>query len=146
MRNPWSVAVWATRIFLAALFLYAGLVKLDASESFALTMSKFSFLPESSVPWLALGLPAIEIFTAILLLIPRTARFAAGIVAVLLVTFIAALGWTLQQGFTADCGCFGEDGAPSRAKMIFAIVRDVALLALTLGLAGRRCRSRDSSH
>jgi uncharacterized membrane protein YphA (DoxX/SURF4 family) len=142
MNNRWPAAVWTARILLAALFLYAGLVKLDASEQFALTMSKFSFLPENSVPWLALGLPVVEIFAALLLLVPTTARLGAGLVAVLLVTFIAAIGWTLQQGFTADCGCFGEEGAPSRGKMLFALGRDVALLALTLGLAGRRLRSR----
>jgi len=142
MKNRWPAAVWTARIVLAALFLYAGLIKLDASEQFALTMSKFTFLPEDSVPWFVLGLPVVEIFAALLLLIPTTARWGAGLVAVMLVVFIAALGWTLQQGFTADCGCFGEDGAPSRGKMIFAIARDVALLALTLGLAGRRLRSR----
>jgi uncharacterized membrane protein YphA (DoxX/SURF4 family) len=136
-----KIAIWAARIFLAALFLYAGVVKLGASERFTVTVANFSILPPDQAALVGMTLPWIEAGAALLLLIPRTARVGAGIIAVLLVTFIAALGWALHQGFLVDCGCFGDEPSISTpGKLVFAIARDAALLALTLGLAWRRSR------
>ena len=133
-----KIAIWAARIFLAAVFFYAGVVKLGTSERFAITVADFSILPPALLRVVVPGLPWLETFAAVLLVIPRTARLGAGILAVLLVTFIAALAWALHQGIVVDCGCFGEESQPSADRMALAIGRDVALLALTLGLAWRR--------
>ncbi|HEY8899838.1 MAG TPA: MauE/DoxX family redox-associated membrane protein [Chthoniobacterales bacterium] len=136
------IAIWAARILLAAIFFYAGVVKLGTSERFAITVADFSILPPALLHVVVPGLPWLEAFAAVLLVIPRTARLGAGIVAVLLVTFIAALAWALNQGIVVDCGCFGEESQPSTDQMVLAIWRDVALLALTLGLAIRRSAGR----
>ena len=133
-------AIWGARILLAAVFFYAGVIKLGTSERFAVTVARFSILPESFTNVFALALGGIEAVAAILLLIPRTARIGALLIAALLVMFIGALAWSFHQGMLIDCGCFGEDPAPAGDKMTFAIWRDVALLALTLGLALRRPR------
>lgn len=136
--RAWAVAVWAARIALAALFFYAGFIKLGTSEQFAVTVAQFTILPPALAAPFALALGWVETIAAVLLVIPRTARFGATIVAGLLVVFIAALGYALAQGLVVSCGCFGEEVAPSRAGMWAALGRDVLLLALTLGLARRR--------
>lgn len=133
-----KIAIWTARILLAAVFFYAGVVKLGTSERFAITVADFSLLPPALIRTVAIGLPWLETFTAMLLLIPRTARLGAGIAALLLGTFLAALAWALNQGIVVDCGCFGEESQPSTDKMLAAIARDAALLVLTLGLARRR--------
>ncbi len=133
-------AIWSARILLAAVFFYAGVIKLGTSERFAVTVARFSILPDTAANAFALSLGWIEAAAAILLVTPRTTRIGAALISALLVIFIAALGWSLGQGFVIDCGCFGEDPAPSGGKMVVAIWRDAALLALTLGLAWRRPR------
>lgn len=133
-----KIATWSARLLLAAVFFYAGVIKLGTSERFAVTVARFSILPETAGNLLAFSLGWIEALAAILLVIPRTARIGAALAAALLIAFIGALAWSLHQGLLIDCGCFGEDPEPSGDKMVFAIWRDVALLALTLGLACRR--------
>ncbi len=135
-----KIAIWTARILLAAVFFYAGFIKMETSERFAITIASFSLLPPAFIDAFVLGLPWLETAAAVLILVPRTARIGAALVTLLLITFIGALGWALQQGLVVDCGCFGEDATPSPGKMAFAIWRDIALLALTLGLAWRRPR------
>lgn len=135
-----KIAIWIARIGLAVMFLYAGFVKSGASEGFARTISQFTILPPSLVELFSLTLPWIEVLCGILLLIPKSARIGAVLAAVLLMTFIVAIGWALSQGLIVDCGCFGEDVPPSRERMVATLVRDAVLLVLTLGLALRRAR------
>lgn len=136
-----NIAIQASRVLLAALFLYAGAVKAGASEGFAITIAQFSILPPPLVMIFARVLPWLEIAAGILLLIPRTARFGAALTACLLLVFSGAIGWALSQGLIVDCGCFGEDVPPSRERMVATLLRDLLLLGLTVGVASRRLRS-----
>lgn len=133
-----KIAIWSARLLLAAVFFYAGVIKLGTSERFAVTVAWLFLLPETAARLLASSLAGLEAIAAVLLLVPRTARIGAAIIALLLAIFIGTLAWCLHQGIVIDCGCFGEDPEPSGDKMVLAIWRDAALLALTLGLAGRR--------
>lgn len=139
-----KLAAPLSRLLLAAVFFYAGVVKLGTSEQFAVTIAQFYILPKSWIGVFAGGLPWLEIVVGILLLVPRTSRAGAFAAAVLLVIFIAALTWGWSQGFTFGCGCFGdgEDEPVSAHQIPYAIARDVALLALTLLLAARRPAAR----
>lgn len=134
-----NLAIWITRLLLAALFLTAGLIKAGASEGFAITIAQFSILPPAAITAFALALPWVEILTALLLVIPKTARVGAALAALLLTTFITALLWALSQGLIVDCGCFGES-APSLNKMLLTLTRNVILLTLTLTLAIKTSR------
>ncbi len=122
---------WILRLTLAGVFLYAGFVKMGPSERFAITVAQFTFVPPVLIGLLAASLGWIEIATGGLLLVSRTKRIGAALAAGLLLLFIAALAWALQQGLIVDCGCFGEDPSPSRGKMLFALGRDVVLLGFT---------------
>ncbi len=143
-----TILLWAARVFVAGLFLYAGGIKAGASEGFAITISQFSILPAPLITIAAILLPFAEIVGAILLLIPRTTRMGAALLSALLVVFLTALTWALSQGLIVDCGCFGDE-PPSRDRMVATILRDVVLLAITLPLAavrrpGPKPNNRDS--
>lgn len=134
-----KIAVWLARLLVAGVLLYASVLKLGTSERFAVTVAKFSVLPEAWAGVFAMALPWIEMAAGILLLIPRTARIGAFAAAGLLILFLAALAWAWSQGFTIDCGCFGaEDEQVPGNAIPLAIARDAVLLAITLLLAARR--------
>ncbi len=134
-----KIAVWLARILIAGVLLYAGVLKLGASERFTVTVAKFAVLPDAWLGAFVLALPAVEVLAGILLLIPRTAQTGACLAAGLLTVFIAALAWAWSQGFTVDCGCFGTEDEPAPGNAIpLALARDVVLLAITLLLAARR--------
>ena len=62
-------------------------------------------------------------------------RETAGLLGVLLVVFIGALGINLARSHPVDCGCFGTSRverteAERLSDMKLAILRDVGLLAL----------------
>jgi len=136
-----EIAIWLARILVAAVFLYAGIVKAGTSERFAMTIAQFSILPPHAVTIVAMVLPWLEILTAILLLVPVTARLGAVGAAALLVVFIGVLAWGIHQGWAIDCGCFGNgDDPPAQGELPIALGRDVVLLAITLGLALRKTR------
>ncbi len=125
---------WILRISLAAVFLYAGIIKSTASEQFLLALAPFTFLPDALLLPISRWLPLLEVLAGLLLLIPPTHRLGAGIALALLLVFIGALAWALSQGIIVSCSCFGEDDAPSVWKMVVAMIRDLVLAAAALWL------------
>ncbi len=125
---------WAGRLVLAGVFLYAGVVKAGASEEFLLALLPFTFLPLSLLGPISVGLPWLEILTGVLILIPRTSRLGSWLAVGLLSAFVAFLVWALSQGIVVACSCFGKDEAPSVLKMLMAILRDIAMMAIAFWL------------
>lgn len=132
-----KVAIWIARVLIAALFVYAGAVKAGASEEFAVAIAGFGLLDPAQVDLAAQILPFVEIVAGILILIPKAALAGSLLIAGLLSVFASAIVWALANGLVIDCGCFGE-GVPSITQMQITLARNLALLALTLGLAARR--------
>jgi len=113
---------------LAGIFLYAGIVKMGASEGFFLTLLPFAtFIPEWGLWIVATGLPYVEVMAGVLLLIPATARIGAALVCILCCVFIVTILVALANGIVVACGCFGreEDEIPSRGKMLAVVVRNL---------------------
>lgn len=129
-----GIISWTLRIVLAAIFLYAGIVKSTASEQFLIALAPFTFLPEALLVPISFWLPVAEVLIGLLLLIPPTHKLGAGLALALLLIFIAVLAWALSQGIIVSCSCFGEDDAPSAWKMVVAIFRDLLLAAAALWL------------
>ncbi|MEX1119543.1 MAG: MauE/DoxX family redox-associated membrane protein [Terrimicrobiaceae bacterium] len=132
-----DVLSWVVRIVLAAVFLYAGIIKSTASEQFLVALAPFTFFPEPLLLPLSTWLPLGEILVGLLILIPKTHRLGAGLALGLLVVFMGVLGWALSQGIIVSCSCFGEDDAPSAWKMVLAILRDLFLAVAALWLIVR---------
>jgi uncharacterized membrane protein YphA (DoxX/SURF4 family) len=118
----------AARLTLAAVFLLAAVPKLLNPADFGQVISMYGIVPDGLVLETAVLLIAVELITAVGLLLGRfwAVISAAG----MLLLFIAVLGYGMYLGLDIDCGCFGpedpEHGAVSSLRTSF--VRDLALL------------------
>ena len=121
----------AARLFLAALFLYAGLPKIIAPQEFALVVFRYHLLPDSLINSVALLLPWLEIFAALALLLPAWRRAGAFWIVVMLAISTVAVAISLARGLDIDCGCFTLKPGASHIGL-WNIFRNLALLALTL--------------
>lgn len=124
-----TMIVLCLRLPLAAVFLYAGIVKASSSHEFALALLPFTFVPPEWTMPLSLALAFSELLAGVLLLMPGVFPIGAGLVFALSVLFISVLSWALANGIIVSCGCFGAEETPSEWKMLVAIGRDVLLLA-----------------
>jgi Methylamine utilisation protein MauE len=107
-RTLLRVLVHVSRFGLAALFLFAAGAKLFTISDFAANLSN---LVEANWVWpAAFAVIAAELFAAVLLIVPRTARLGALVSAALLLGFAAyALYYVyVLHGEPLECGCFGR--------------------------------------
>lgn len=98
---------WASRLILAAIFLYSGYVKLQSPMQFAANLTAYELFPDRLVPLIVAYLPWIEIVLTVLLMSGWKTRYVAAATAALLLMFTSALVITYFRGIDADCGCFG---------------------------------------
>jgi hypothetical protein len=110
----------------------AGWMKLSNIQTFAAQISEFS--PDSRwVPLVAVGLPFIELATALAMLAtPRTGS-AVLLAAMLTGGFVLVLGWVVITGSTFECGCFGEHD-PLAGNPPLALTRAAGLFGTTIAL------------
>jgi putative oxidoreductase len=135
-------AVLAARLVLGGVFLYAGLVKMSASHAFALTIAPFAHLPGDWLRPVSYVLTATEILAGVLLFTPRVFPIGAAAALALSALYAGVVSWALANNIIVDCGCFGQDGTPSAAKMEFAVTRDIFLAALAVTVLLYRERRR----
>ena len=130
------IILLVSRFGLAALFLFTAGAKLWIVKAFAgnvgelLAASGFNY-----ARWMwpvALGVIALELITAALLIIPRTVRIGALIAALLLVGFAGyALYYVyVLHGEPLECGCFG--GIIASQLGVKTTLRNLALLVPAL--------------
>src|SRR5512143_1367103 len=98
---------WASRIFLAWLFIYAGYTKIQSPLQFAGAIEGYDILPSWAVIWVADTLPWLEVVLGIAMLTGPKIRWSAAFSAGLLAFFIVILTITYLRGIEANCGCFG---------------------------------------
>lgn len=133
--QPWVSLL--VRLALGAIMIWAGLAKLLEEPGAAVrAVRAYRLLPESVLPAVAFGLPAIELLLGVALIIGLFTRISAAIVGVIMVVFIAAIISAWARGLSIDCGCFGGGGdiAPEDTQYVQEIVRDTgfALMAALL--------------
>ncbi|MFT4637696.1 MAG: putative oxidoreductase [Verrucomicrobiales bacterium] len=135
--------IWAFRVFLAYLFLTAsiggwvwaegGIVRADGKladpQRFLSQIRAFQLLHDPWNAWLAMGLPWLELFTGIALLLPWTALGGSAVASGLLGMFIVGLASVQMRGLEVDCGCFGGAGTATDTGIA------LAWRALWLGMA-----------
>lgn len=131
--SPWLTA--RTQFVLAAFFVVAAVAKITDPPGFAHEIHNYRLVPAAAVSAFALVLPWLEIVAGLALFLGLWRREATGLLAVLLVVFIGALGINLARNRPVDCGCFGTSkvertAAERLSDMKLAILRDVGLLAL----------------
>jgi len=95
------------RVFLAYIFLYAGIQKITSPADFALAISNYRLIPIQFVNLLALMIPWIEVVAGLLLLFGISVKENSFILTTLLGIFIIAIIISLIRGLDISCGCFG---------------------------------------
>ena len=140
------MVVWLCRLGLAALFLFTAGAKLWIANAFALNVSELltaSGIDDARWIWpVTIAVIAVEIITAILLLLPRTVRVGSIFAAGLLAGFAGfALYYVyVLHGEALECGCFG--GIIASQLGVTTAIRNLALLipAMIVFFGYRRTR------
>lgn len=120
------------RLALAAIFIYAGSVKLMDPRGFARTISHWDLVPEFFLPITAIGLPSLEVLAGIALMLDM--RIGLHTISGLMVMFIMVLGYGVLLGLEIDCGCFGAQELQERQGIYHALYRDIVFLAAVVFL------------
>jgi uncharacterized membrane protein YphA (DoxX/SURF4 family) len=131
-----KVLHWASRVFLAGIFFYAGYTKTQFADPaapflFEMAVDGYQLLPAWAVIAVARTLPWLEIALGVMLLVGWQLRYIATFCAALLGAFIAMMGITYLRGIEASCGCFGL-GEPITPM---SLLRDTLFLAPAIFLA-----------
>jgi len=124
--KSWSYA--AVRIGLALSFLVAGIIKIQDPMTFAVTIDAFGLLPGPLVLPVAVFLPVLEIMGAAALIFDI--RGSLGLITLMILMFIAVLGYGLHMGLDIDCGCYGPGDLEGEAYAGIrgALWRDLIML------------------
>jgi uncharacterized membrane protein YphA (DoxX/SURF4 family) len=131
--RPWFSTV--VRLVLAGVFAAAAIAKIGSVEGMVRAVRAYQILPEGAVRPVAYALPYLELAVALLLLLGLGTRLVAGLAAVLLVLFIAAVASAGLRGLRIDCGCFGGGGVVTQTHYLREIGRDSVFLLLAGWLA-----------
>lgn len=121
--------LWLGRIVLAVIFLWAAWGKISDPQGFARAMWNYRMLPESVVPYLAIGMPLLEAVAAVAILLPPLSKGGSLAILGLLVVFIVGLTSAWARGLDVDCGCFGE-GSSTVGPLL--ILRNLGLSAVAV--------------
>lgn len=102
------VVQWTARVVLAAVLLFAGVLKLIDDSALFETVGYITWLPV----WIKLQvitlLPWVEIVLALLLVTWRLDRWVRPLVIVIFLGFFLFAIYGTLTGMEGDCGCFGE--------------------------------------
>lgn len=126
--NPWLYRI--VRFALAALFIYGGVVKLFDPKAFAATISTYGLVPEALLPFVAIGLPIVEVIAGMALLFDRI--WGHHLITGLLALFIFVLGYGVLGDLNVDCGCFGAEELDKQAGLRAAFYRDLILIGVVM--------------
>jgi len=96
---------WIAAILIAAVFLVAGLWKITDPIGAAARLAQAKVPEFLSIP-AAVGLGTLEVFTAVLLLVPRFRRWGSVIGTLLLLAFMVFIGIHYNELRGAECSCF----------------------------------------
>lgn len=131
-----EVVLLLIRLFLAAIFLLAGVGKLLDLEGSEKAVKAFG-TPEEFAKTFAVALPFAEIVFAVCLVFVDTSWLGATGALILLLSFTGGMIWQLAKGNAPDCHCFGaiHSEPVSRKSLIRNVI--FAILALFLVAQGR---------
>jgi hypothetical protein len=148
--SEWLSHPWLTvrvQIALGAIFVVAALPKVLDPPSFAHMIYNYRLVPGAAVNALALVMPWVEILVGLALILGVWPREAAALAGLLLLVFIAAIGFNLVRGHAVDCGCFdvhsaGKSREELLSEMRWVLIRDAAMLLLVAQVLLARRTSR----
>jgi|WetSurMetagenome_2_1015567.scaffolds.fasta_scaffold82451_3 uncharacterized membrane protein YphA (DoxX/SURF4 family) len=98
---------WLCRIALAAVFIYSGYIKVQATLQFAVAITGYKLIPDRFIFPIATYFPWVEIALGVLILTGWKIRWSSLAASALMLFFIVLLSVTLARGIETNCGCFG---------------------------------------
>jgi uncharacterized membrane protein YphA (DoxX/SURF4 family) len=98
---------WPLRILLGAVFVFAGALKIFDPVGFAENIEHYRLLPHDMINLVAMTLPWIELIAGLMLIMGFWIRASAGVITLLCLAFLVAIGQALARGLDISCGCFG---------------------------------------
>ncbi len=124
------------RVLLGLVLLAASLLKIADPHQAAAAVQAYQLLPHSVAEYVGYGLPLVEFFLAVALLLGFGTRLAAWVTAGLMVMFIFGVASAWARGLSIDCGCFGGGGVVPKGhtKYLPEILRDVVFIGLAVWL------------
>ncbi|MCK9893319.1 DoxX family protein [Frankia sp. AgB32] len=128
------------RLVLGAVWLAAGLLKVNDPDGMLRSARAFRILPEALVQPVAYAVPFLEIALGLLLIVGLAVRVTAIVSALMFATYIAAIASAAARGLRIDCGCFSSGGdltADAPTHYTSELIRDSLLLAAAALLAWR---------
>lgn len=117
------------RFYIAGLFIYAGMTKINYTAEFAETIASYRMAPYWGVNALAVTLPWIELICGMLLICGIRVRSTIVVTGTLLLVFTIGIAINLIWKAPIDCGCFHTLGETISWK---TLVRDVIWVAMTV--------------
>ena len=110
--NKWDWLVLVLRLFLAVVFIYAGVGKILNPAAFAEDIDNYSMLPYLLVTIMAAIMPWVEVLCGLLLIFGKWIKGATLLLIAMNFVFIIAIGSALARGLDISCGCFAmsDDG------------------------------------
>lgn len=115
------------RLYLAGVFIYASLHKINYPAEFADNMAGYLIVPYWLVNPLAIFMPWLELVCGLFLLAGVRVRAAAALICAMLVMFTVAVVVALVRDTPISCGCFQSVG---EAISWWTVLRDLAWLAM----------------
>lgn len=122
---------WLCRLPLALVFIYAACEKITDPAGFAGVIDNYRFFPAWAISPLAICLPWLELWAGMALFFNRWKNAGAFIIALLTISFMAAVGFNLGRGLDFECGCFGVGGRKAGTKLL---IQDGILLILAAAI------------
>jgi uncharacterized membrane protein YphA (DoxX/SURF4 family) len=117
------------RLYIAGLFIYAGMLKINYTAEFAETIASYRMVPYWGVNLMAVTMPWIELISGILLMCGIRVRSAIVVTGSLLVMFSVGIAANLIWKAPIDCGCFHTLDDPISWK---TLVRDLMWVAMAV--------------
>ena len=102
----------ALRVYMAWIFLQAGLGKIPDPALFAENVADYRIIPHFAVNLVALVLPWMELICAFFLFFGLRTKATATILSGLLVMFTFFVIVNIFRGVSMNCGCFDSVGEP----------------------------------
>lgn len=127
MTHPWLAL--ALRLYIAGLFIYAGMVKINYMAEFAETVASYRMVPYWGVNIMAITMPWIELTVGILLGCGIRVRSAIVVTGTLLAMFTLGVAVNLIWKAPIDCGCFHTLGETISWK---TLARDMIWVAMAV--------------
>lgn len=119
-------------VFLAVVFLFAGIDKVFHFDGFVNALASYAVVPTAVARYLALPVILSELWVGVGLLVPRWRRTAALAAAVLLAIFTVALISNLYFSPGSICGCWFTITLGRTTRM--HVAQNVVLLALAVSV------------